>query len=97
MMHGREKSDLAIVAGKLTNKVAPRCGAIRCGASRSGVGGAKGGDQGECGLAKHALDPAPGSRVTGAGPHAAVACRSDPRWEPYAGKPPVRLCAGGVR
>jgi hypothetical protein len=24
-------------------------------------------------------------------------CRSYPRWEPYAGKPPVRLCAGGAR
>src|ERR1700730_9914685 len=41
-------------------------GAIRCGA-----GGAKGGDQGECGPAKHAPDSEPGLRVTGAGPHAA--------------------------
>ncbi len=97
MMHGPEKSDLAIVAGKSANKVAPRCGAIRGGASRSGVDGAKGGDQGECGPAKHALDSAPGSRVTGAGTHAATACRLDPRWEPYAGKPHVRFCAGGAR
>ena len=96
MMHGHEKSDPAIVAGKPANKVAPRCGAIRERASRSGAGGAKGGDQGECGLAKHALDTAPGSRVTGAGPHADIAGRSDPRWEPYAGKPHVRFCAGGA-
>ena len=96
MMHGHEKSDPAIVAMKPANKVAPRCGAIRGGVSRSGAGGAKGGDQGECGLAKHALDSAPGSRVTGAGPHAAIACRLDPRWEPYAGKPHVRFCAGGA-
>ena len=67
MMHGHEKSDPAIVAVKPANKVAPRCGAVRGGDSRSGVGGAKGVDQGECGLAKHALDSAPGSRVTGAG------------------------------
>jgi hypothetical protein len=60
------------------------------------VGGAKGGDQGECGLAKHALDTAPGSRVTGAGTHAAIVCRLDPRWEPYAGKPHVRFWAGGA-
>ena len=60
MMHGREKSDLAIVAVKPANKVAPRCGAVRGGANRSGVGGAKGGDQGECGLAKHVLDSEPG-------------------------------------
>ena len=52
MMHGHEKSDFAIVAVKPANKVALCCGAIRGGASRSGAGGAKGGDQGECGLAK---------------------------------------------
>src|SRR5262245_27309676 len=81
MMHGHEKSDRAIVAVKLANKVAPRCGAVRGGISRSGVGGAKGADQGECGLAKHALDSAPGSRVTDAGTHAAIDCRLNPRWE----------------
>jgi hypothetical protein len=97
MMHGHEKSDPAIVAVKPANKVAPRCGAVRGGDSRSGVGGAKGVDQGECGLAKHALDSAPGSRVTSAGPHAANVSRLDPRWEPYAGKPHVRFCAGGAR
>ena len=97
MMHGHEKSDPVIVATKPTNKVAPRCGAVRGGVRRSGVGGAKGGDQGECGTAKHALDSAPGSRVTGAGLHAATARRLDPRWEPYAGKPHVRFCAGGAR
>jgi hypothetical protein len=57
--------------------VAPHCGVVRGGVSRSGVGGAKGGDQGECGLAKHALDSEPGSRVTGAGLHAAASIR---RW-----------------
>ena len=97
MMHGHEKSDLAIVAVKPANKVAPRGGAVRGGVSRSGVGGAKGGDQGECGLTTHALDSAPGSRVTSAGTHAAMTCRLDPRWEPYAGKPHVRFWAGGVR
>ena len=97
MMNGREKSDLAIVAGKPANKVVPHCGVVRGGVSRSGVGEAKGGDQGECGLAKHALDSAPGSRVTGAGTHTAIACRLDPRWEPYAGKPLVRFCAGDAR
>jgi hypothetical protein len=97
MMHGHEKSDHAIVAVKSANKVALCCGVVRGGVSRSGVGGAKGGDQGECGPSKHALDSAPGSRVTGAGTHTATARRLDPRWEPYAGKPHVRFCAGGVR
>jgi hypothetical protein len=44
MMHGHEKSDPAIVAGKPANKVAPRCGAVRGGVGCSGAGGAKGGD-----------------------------------------------------
>ena len=61
-MHGREKSDPAIVAAKPANK-AERSG---CGA-----GGAKGGGRGECGPAKHAPDTGPGKRVTGAGPHTA--------------------------
>ena len=47
MMHGHEKSDLVIVAVKPANKArkAP-CGGV-CGGGRSGVGGAKGGGQGE--------------------------------------------------
>src|SRR6266700_2528865 len=72
MMHGHEKSDLAIVAGKSANNVAPRCGAIRGGVSRSGVDGAKGGDQGECEPAKHVPGAEPDKRVTGAGSHAAT-------------------------
>ena len=46
MMHGREKSDLAIVAVKPANKAKEaHCGGI-CGGGRSGVGGAKGGAKG---------------------------------------------------
>ena len=41
------------------------CRAI-CGGANRGAGGAKGGDQGECGPAKHAPDAEPGKRVTGA-------------------------------
>jgi len=62
MMHGREKSDSAIVAEKPTNKVVsataepvePRAGA-----------------KGECEPAKHASDTVPKMRVTGAGAHTA--------------------------
>ena len=47
MMHGHEKSDLVIVAMKPANKAKEAyCGGI-CGGERSGVGGAKGGGQGE--------------------------------------------------
>src|SRR6201987_4083225 len=45
------------------------CGASCRGKARSGVGGAKGRDQGECGPAKHAPDAAPAPRGTGAGMH----------------------------
>jgi hypothetical protein len=45
------------------------------GAIRRGAGGAKGGDQGECKLAKHGPDSAPGNRVTGAGAHTLHCCR----------------------
>src|SRR4029077_12920406 len=44
-------------------------GAIRGGASHSGAGGAKGGDQGKCGPAKHVPRAEPGKRVTSAGSH----------------------------
>ena len=97
MMHGHEKSDLVIVAVKPANKAkkAP-CGGI-CGGGRSGVGGAKGGGQGECAPAQHVLDPEPGSRAKRAGAYTATFAVTHPRWEPYAGKPHVRIWAGGVR
>src|SRR5258705_3019949 len=90
MMHGHEKSDLVIVAVKPTNKArkAP-CGGV-CRGGRSGVGGAKGGGQGEYAPAKHVLDSEPGSRVTGAGAYTATCAVTHPRQEPYAGKPHVR-------
>ncbi len=56
-----------------------RCGAIRGGVNCHGAGGAKGGDQGECGPAKHVPDAEPHKRVTGAGAHTANICRYDPR------------------
>ena len=56
------------------------CGGV-CGGGRSGVGGAKGGGQGECAPAKHVLDSEPGSRVTGAGAYTATFAVTHPRWE----------------
>src|SRR5882757_8040712 len=58
-MHDSEKSDSAIVAVKSPNKT---------GFSGGGGDGAKGGDQGKRGSAKHAPDADPGSRDPGAGP-----------------------------
>ena len=51
MMHDREKSDSAIVAGKLTNKA---------GQTGRGAGGAKGGGRGEREPAKHTPGTVPG-------------------------------------
>ena len=97
MMHGHEKLDLVIVAGKPANKAKEAyCGGV-CGGERSGVGGAKGGGQGECAPAKHVLGSEPGSRVKGAGAYTARRAVIHPRHEPYAGKPHVRIWAGGVR
>ena len=61
-MHDQEKSDSAIVAVKSPNKT---------GFSGGGGDGAKGGDQGKRGSAKHAPDADPGSRDPGAGPRTA--------------------------
>jgi hypothetical protein len=97
MMHGHEKSDLVIVAMKPANKAKEaHCGGV-CGGERSGVGGAKGGGQGEYARAQHVLDPEPGSRDKRAGTHTASICRHAPEVEPYAGKLHVRFWAGGAR
>ena len=97
MMHGREKSDLVIVARKPANKARKaHCGGV-CGGGRGGVGGAKGGGQREYAPAQHVLDSEPGSRVKGAGAYTAPFAVTHPRWEPYAGKPHVRIWAGGAR
>ena len=47
------------------------------GAIRSGAGGAKGWDQGECKPAAHGPDAEPGNRVTGAGAHTSNRQNSD--------------------
>jgi hypothetical protein len=97
MTHGHEKADLVIVVMKPANKAEKAsCGEI-CTGSRSGVGGAKGQGQGEYAPAKHVLDSEPGSRGKGAGAYTATYAVTHPRQEPYAGKPHVRIWAGGAR
>src|SRR5262249_17154656 len=70
------------------------CGGIYRG-KRSGVGGAKGGGQGECAPAKHALDSEPGSRVTGAGAYTASNCRHTPEVGAVCGKAARTVLCGG--
>src|ERR1700704_368282 len=98
MMHEPEKSDLAIVAVKPANKVA--CAVAEQSAAEPAVAepverraGTKGdGDQQSThrtqsrASVSQALD-----RMR------KVFAVTHPRWEPYAGKPHVRICAGGAR
>ena len=95
MMHGHEKSDLAIVAAKSANK-AEQLPAERSVAEptvaepverRAGTKGNA--DQ----------QTMPWAQSQASMPHALerirqFECRRYPRWEPYAGKPPVWICAG---
>ena len=97
MMHGHEKSDSVIVAVKPTNKV------VRPAAEQSAV------EQ----TAAEPVEPRAGTKgnadwqsmhrtLSRAGMSQALerirkVAVTHPRWEPYAGKPHVRICAGGVR
>ena|SRR5262245_48948376 len=97
MMHGHEKSDPVIVAVKPANKAKKvHCGGV-CGGGRSGASGAKGGGQGE--YAQQSTywtqNQARVSQALRRIRRAFVV--THPRQEPYAGKPHVRIWAGGVQ
>jgi hypothetical protein len=88
-----------------TREVGPRHSSCEAGeqsgCERCGVGGAKDGDQGECGPAKHAPDSELGTRVTGAGSHTATPaqrslCRHSPEVGAVCGKT-ARTDLGGGR
>ena len=90
MTNGREKSDPAMSCGEAGEQGR---------ATGGGVGGAKGGGQGERRPEAHVPNTVSGSvsqnldRVRQA---TGFAVRH-PRQEPYAGKPHVRICAGGAQ
>ena len=88
MMYGPEKSDFVVVAGKPTNK-AERF-AAELAEPRTGTKGNA--DQlSTCWNQSQARVSQALERI-----RQAVAV-THPRWEPYAGKPHVRICAGGAR
>ena len=96
MMQGHEKSDLVIVAMKPANKAKEaHCGGV-CRGERSGVGGAKGGGQGEYAPAQHVLDSEPGSRDKRAGAYTATCAVTHPRQGAVCGKA-ARTDPGGGR
>ena len=88
MMHGHEKSDLAIVAGKLANKAEQSAAELV--ERRAGTKGNASQQSTHWTRARLVCH----GRWTAYGMSLAV---THPRWEPYAGKPPVRFCAGGAR
>jgi hypothetical protein len=102
MMHGPEKSDPAIVATKPTNKaegppVARPAGETHAAEPVERRAGTKGNadQQSTCRTQSRESVPQALERIRKvAVTHFAV---TYPRWEPDAGKPHVRICAGGVR
>jgi hypothetical protein len=88
MMYGHEKSDPAIVAGKPTNKAERSAAELverRAGTKGNAVWQSTHWTQHQARVAQ-----APDRTRQ-------LLCRLDPRWEPYAGKPHVRIWAGGAR
>jgi len=88
MMHGHEKSDLAIVAVKLTNKAEQSAAELV--ERRAGTKGNAGQQSTRRTQSRVSVSQAL-ERIRKA--FAVI----HPRWEPYAGKPHVRICAGGAR
>ena len=88
MMYGGGKSDPGIVAVMLTNNTEQS--AAESVEPRTGTKGNA--DQQST---RRAQDRESVSQALGR--IRQFACRLDPRWEPYAGKPHVRICAGGAQ
>ena len=95
MMNGHEKSDSAIVAVKPTNKAERSAAELverRTGAEGNADQPATNRTQGRARVAASGLALA----LVSIRQAAMLDCQY-PRWEPYAGKPHVRVCAGGAR
>ncbi len=97
MMHGREKSDLAIVAMKPANKADEPTAEASTGASAAEPVERRAGAKGNAHRQSTHWTQSQ-ARVSQALERIRQAIAViHPRWEPYAGKPPVRFCAGGAR
>ena len=88
MMHGPEKSDPAIVAVKPANKAEQS--AAESVEPRAGTKGNVD-QQSTCRTQSRIHVSQALERIR------RMLAVTHPRWEPYAGKPHVRFCAGGVR
>jgi hypothetical protein len=96
MMHGRGKSRPVIVAGKPANKAQPET--VTAAESVERRTGAEGNANQPATNRTQSRTPVAAARLALARiRQAELLDRWYPRWEPYAGKPHVRLCAGGAR
>jgi prevent-host-death family protein len=93
MMHGHEKSDLAIVAMKPANKANEPTAEASTGANAAELVERRAGAKGNAHQQSTHWTQSQ-ARVSQALGRIRQAIA--PRWEPYAGKPPVRFCAGGA-
>jgi hypothetical protein len=94
MMHGRGKSSLAIVAVKPANKAEPKSVAAAESVERRAGAEGKGEPASTC-RAQNRVNTC--CLMLASMRQAARLDSSYPRWEPYAGKLQVRVCAGGAR
>src|SRR5256885_16274851 len=88
MMHGHERSGPAIVAVKPANKAEQ---------SAAELVERRAGTEGNAGQLSTRRAQSRISVTQDVGSSTASYCRRYPRWEPYAGKPHVRIWAGGAR
>src|ERR1700755_2613567 len=96
MMHGREKWDLAIVAMKPANKANEPTAEASTGANAAEPVERRAGAKGNAHKQSTHWTQSQ-ARVSQALERIRQAIAViHPRWEPYAGKPPVRFCAGGA-
>ena len=92
MMYGHEKSDSAIVAVKPANKAErPAAELVE---PRAGTEGNVDWQSTRRTQSRVSVSQAL-ERIRQVGSR--LLCRRYPRWEPYAGKPHVRFCAGGAQ
>src|SRR5439155_19777269 len=96
MMHGDEQSDLAIVAMKPAIKAKKSTAEASAGEVAAELVERRAGTKGNAGQqsTRRAQNRVSVSQALERIRQFAV---THPRWEPYAGKPHVRVCGGGVR
>ena len=98
MMPGHEKSDSVIVAVKPANKVAqPAADRTAAEPTAAELVERRAGTKGNADRQSTHWTQRQARVSQALDRMRQTLCRLDPRWEPYAGKPHVRFCAGGAQ